>query len=78
MSLKNQGVIKHIGLSSHTPATIIKVMDEIDIDMLMFSINPGYDYQQGEYARGSVDERVKIYKKLDIITDDATYRIRSV
>ncbi|MCQ2481012.1 MAG: aldo/keto reductase [Clostridia bacterium] len=65
MSLKNQGVVKHIGLSSHTPATIMKVLDEADIDMLMFSINPGYDYQQGEYARGSVDERVKVYNRCE-------------
>ena len=62
LSLKDQGVVRHIGLSSHTPATIQKILDEVPVDMLMFSINPGYDYQKGEYAKGSVDERTSIYR----------------
>jgi len=57
IELKEQGVVRHIGLSSHTPATIQRVLDEVPVDMLMFSVNPGYDYQKGEYANGSVDER---------------------
>ena len=28
----------------------------------MFSINPGYDYQHGEYAKGSVNERMALYR----------------
>ncbi len=47
MQMKEQGVVKHIGLSSHTPTTIQKVLDEVSVDMLMFSVNPGYDYQKG-------------------------------
>lgn len=65
MELKAQGVVRHIGLSSHTPATILQVLDEIPVDMLMFSVNPGYDYQKGEYARGSVDERALIYRRCE-------------
>ncbi len=60
--LKRQGVVKHIGLSSHTPTTIQKVLSETEIDMLMFSVNPGYDYQKGEYAKGSVEERAAVYR----------------
>ena len=63
--MKEQEVVKHIGLSSHTPATIHRVMDDVSVDMLMFSVNPGYDYQKGEYAKGSVDERSSIYSRCE-------------
>ena len=46
--LKRQGVIHHIGLSSHTPKVVEKVLDMHILDMLMFSINPAYDYRHGE------------------------------
>lgn len=65
MQMKEQGVVKHIGLSSHTPATIQKVLDNVSVDMLMFSVNPGYDYQKGEYAKGSVDERSAVYSRCE-------------
>ena len=35
------------------------------IDMLMFSINPGYDYKQGDFAIGEVDERMKLYQRCE-------------
>lgn len=66
MQLKEQRVVRHIGLSSHTPQTIGHIMNEMDIDMLMFSINPGYDYQEGEYAKGTVEERYGIYKRCEV------------
>jgi len=65
MQMKEQGVVKHIGLSSHTPSTIQRVLDETAVDMLMFSVNPGYDYQKGDYAKGSVDERSAIYRRCE-------------
>ena len=61
--LKKQGVVRHIGLSSHSPATAELVLDMGIIDMLMFSINPGYDYQKGEFAIGGVDERTGLYRR---------------
>ena len=33
--------------------------------MLMFSVNPAYDYQQGEYAFGGVDERAAVYARCE-------------
>ena len=33
------------------------MLDEVPVDMLMFSVNPGYDDQKGEYAKGSVKKR---------------------
>ena len=62
-SLKKQGVVRHVGLSSHTPAVAQKALDLGILDMVMFSINPGYDYQQGEYAIGQVDERQALYRR---------------
>ena len=65
LELKRQGVVRRLGLSSHTPAVIQRIMDEADIDMLMFSVNPAYDYGQGEYASGSVDERAEVYRRCE-------------
>lgn len=63
--LKAQGVVRHIGLSSHTPELVNRVLDMGILDMLMFSINPAYDYRHGDYAIGSVDERMKLYRRCE-------------
>ena len=65
MDLKAQGVVKHIGASSHTPSVIQEIIDEDVIDMLMFSVNPAYDYNHGEYAFGGIDERADVYKRCE-------------
>lgn len=61
--LKAQGVVRHIGLSSHTPALANRLLDTGLVDMLMFSINPGYDYHHGDYAIGGADERMALYRR---------------
>ncbi len=61
--LQEQGVVRHMGLSSHTPAVIRRILDDAPADMLMFSVNPAYEYGHGEYANGSVDERAEIYRR---------------
>ena len=63
--LKEKGIVKHIGISSHTPELVHKALDTGLIDMVMFSINPAYDYEQGAYANGSVDERMELYKRCE-------------
>ncbi len=65
LELKKKGIVRHIGLSSHTPAVISRILDEADIDMLMFSVNPAYDYGQGQYAFGETDERAAIYQRCE-------------
>ena len=66
--LKEKGVVRHIGLSSHTPELVSRVMDMGILDMLMFSINPAYDYadaadyETDSYAIGSVAERMELYR----------------
>lgn len=43
LSLKEKGVIRAIGISSHNPVTAKKAVDSGLIDVLMFSLNPAYD-----------------------------------
>lgn len=43
--LKQKGIIKHIGLSSHNPHIARKAVESGLIDVLMFSINPAYDME---------------------------------
>ena len=33
--------------------------------MLLFSINPAYDYGHGEFANGGVDERAVLYRRCE-------------
>lgn len=63
--LKKDGVVRHIGLSSHTPEIVHKYLDTDLIDMVMFSINPAYDYRHGEYAIGSEEERSELYRRCE-------------
>lgn len=45
LRLKEQGKIRHIGLSSHNPIVARMAVESGLIDVLMFSINPAYDLQ---------------------------------
>lgn len=65
MELKAKGVVHHIGASTHTPRMANMIMDAVDIDMLMFSINPAYDDHHGRYALGSFDEREALYRRCE-------------
>ncbi len=64
--LKEQGVFRHIGMSSHSPSMVQKVLDGMALDMVMFSINPAYDFERGdEYGIGSCAERQKLYRRCE-------------
>ena len=65
LSMKEQGIVHRLGLSTHSPAIANKVLDMGIIDMMMFSINPMYDYGQGDYSIGSVGERYTLYKRCE-------------
>lgn len=60
-SLKEQGIIRHLGLSSHTPALVNRVLDMGIVDVVMFSINPIYDYGKGDFGIGENAERYALY-----------------
>ncbi len=64
--LKAQGVVRHIGFSSHTPSVANRILDTGLIDMMMFSINPAYDFEKGdEYGIGSVKERMELFRRCE-------------
>ena len=62
--LKSNGTVRHIGFSSHTPSVANRILDTGLIDMMMFSINPAYDFEKGdEYGIGSVRERIDLFQR---------------
>ncbi len=65
IELKRKGVVRHIGLSSHTPAVAHQVLDSGVVDVMMFSINPLYDFGQGDFGIGSVEERYDLYRRCE-------------
>ena len=77
VKLKQKGVLRTVGMSSHDPVTALKMIETGAIDVLMFSINPAYDAMPPEadvdglmskasYANFSAfeprPERVKLYR----------------
>ena len=45
LQLKQEGRIRHVGLSSHNPVVALKAVETGKIEVLMFSVNPCYDLQ---------------------------------
>lgn len=63
-ALKACGTVRHIGFSSHTPSVAARILDTGLIDMMMFSINPAYDFEKGDdYGIGSVSERAALFRR---------------
>lgn len=63
--LQRQNVVRHLGFSTHNPVTANHILDTNLADMMMFSINAGYDYQHGEFARGSALARMELYQRCE-------------
>lgn len=62
--LKEKGIVHRIGFSSHTPRVANRILDTGLIDMMMFSINPAYDFEKGDdYGIGSVKERFDLFRR---------------
>lgn len=64
-SLKAQGILRHLGFSSHTPEVARRLIATGEVDMFMFSINAAYDYAKGEYSHGDIDERAALYREAE-------------
>lgn len=62
-ALQAEGTIRHLGFSSHNPDIARRILDTGLVDMMMFSINPAYDYRKGDYAIGEVEERARLYRE---------------
>ncbi len=63
--LKRDGTVRYIGMSTHTPAAAMRALDMGLLDVMMFSINPAYDYSRGEYGIGSANERMELYRRCE-------------
>lgn len=64
--LKEKGIVRHIGFSSHTPSVANRIIDTGIIDIMMFSINPAYDFEKGdEYGIGMVNERFELFRRCE-------------
>ena len=64
--LKEQGIVRHIGFSSHTPSVANRILDTGLIDLMMFSINPAYDFeavQNDSLGKGTSDERFALFRR---------------
>jgi predicted aldo/keto reductase-like oxidoreductase len=62
--LKDRGAIRHIGFSSHTPSVANRILDSGVIDMMMFSINPAYDFEKdGDEESGTLSERALLFRR---------------
>lgn len=48
LELKEKGIIRHIGLSSHNPYVALEAVKSGLIEVLMFSVNPCYDLLPGD------------------------------
>lgn len=65
LSLKEKGVIRAIGMSSHDAVTAKKAVDSGYIDVLMFSLNPAYDLVPKERDMTEIFTEVIDGKKQD-------------
>ena len=64
--MREAGKVRHIGFSSHTPSVAQRILDTGLADMMMFSINPAYDLEQGDaYGIGSVSERAELFRRCE-------------
>lgn len=63
LELRKQGVAHHLGFSSHTPNTAEFILQDGYFDIMMFSINPAYDYELGddEFGIGTIKERKALF-----------------
>ena len=74
--LKEKGVIRHIGMSSHNPHMALKAVESGVVDVLMFSINPAYDM---EAADTDIDDLVE-FKGMEhggLVVDEARQKLYS-
>ncbi len=73
--LKRQGVIRHLGFSSHEPGIARRFLDAGLVDMCMFSLNPAYDFgaaagagdvEPDADAKGTVNQdRLDLYRRFE-------------
>lgn len=63
--LKESGAVRHIGLSTHSPQIARKAVEHGVVEVLLFSINPGYDLLPSEENVGLCDENAPLLRGMD-------------
>lgn len=63
LRLKDEGVIGHIGVSSHTPSVVEKFIPTGEIDIIMLSLNPSIDFVLNNGKLALSEERYNFYRK---------------
>ncbi len=74
--LKEKGVIRHIGMSSHNPHVALKAVESGVVDVLMFSINPAYDMEAADTDIYDLME-FKGMEKSGLVVDEARQKLYS-
>lgn len=77
LELKEKGVIRHIGMSSHNPHIALKAVEKGYIDVLMFSINPAYDMEASDTDIYDLME-FKGMEKGHLMADEARQKLYSL
>lgn len=63
VELRDEGKINHVALSTHTPSILERFMD--DVDLVMFSINPSFDFDFKNNKLIPSAERFDLYRKCE-------------
>lgn len=77
LELKEKGIIRHIGMSSHNPHIALKAVENGYIDVLMFSINPAYDMEASDTDIYDLME-FKGMEKGHLVADEARQKLYSL
>lgn len=75
-ALKEEGVIRHIGMSSHNPHIALQAVESGIVDVLMFSINPAYDMEAPDTDIYDLME-FKGMEKSGLVVDEARQKLYS-
>lgn len=65
IELKKSGAVRHIGLSTHSPKIARMAVEHGVVEVLLFSINPGYDLLPSEENSGAADEHAPVLRGMD-------------
>lgn len=66
LKAKQDGVIRHLGFSTHSVEIARRFLETGVMDMGMFSMNPMYDYtDESAYGKGEAADRAELYRQFE-------------
>ena len=64
--MHDEGVIRHLGFSTHSVGIARRFLATGEMDMGMFSMNPMYDYtDESDYGKGEAADRADLYREFE-------------